>query len=95
MITQWIDSRMVRRASPRAAIFGSILVVALSGAMAKAKDVERTCAGEFTDMRVIGLTLGDCDLSYISDKDLNKVKDVCGEPWTVDASTSTPRCSIR
>jgi len=46
-------------------------------------------------MRVIGLTLGDCDLNNISDIELMYVKRVCGEPWTLDSHSKAPKCTIR
>jgi hypothetical protein len=46
-------------------------------------------------MRVIGLTLGDCDLNNISDNELSYVKRICGDPWTPDSDTKAKKCTIR
>jgi hypothetical protein len=76
------------------------LIVVLAGTLARgtitvAQSVERTCTGEFTDMRVIGVTLGDCDLNNISDNELGYVKHICGEPWTSDSDNKAKKCTIR
>lgn len=72
-------------------------VLLLSIGTAHAGERQAMCSGEFTDMRVIGLTLGDCDLNAISEKELSYVKSVCGEPWTPSDSTgkSVPKCYDR
>ena len=43
-----------------------------------AADKRRVCSGEWTDMRRIGLSIGDCDLNDISDADLDYVHRRCG-----------------
>jgi hypothetical protein len=63
--------------------------------LASAQGIERTCRGEFTDMRVIGLTLGDCDLNSISKDELKYVERICGEPWTIDSTDKPIRCTIK
>ena len=55
---------------------------------------ERTCAGEFTDMRVIGITIGNCDLNSISEKDLKGITDICGQPGSIDDNEKT-KCRVR
>src|SRR6516162_7609948 len=73
-----------------------LLETLAGGSITLAQGVERTCSGEFTDMRVIGLTLGDCDLNNISDSDVCYVKRVCGEPWGPDPSENNnevPKCA--
>ena len=44
-----------------------------------AADKRRVCSGEWTDMRRIGLSIGDCDLNDISDADLDYVHRRCGD----------------
>ena len=73
----------------------AIAGVLVMAAPAHAQTAQRTCSGEFTDMRVIGLTLGDCDLNHISDTELSYVKGVCGEPWTPDSDGKVPKCTIK
>lgn len=62
-----------------------VLVVALIGC-ASAANIRKTCSGQWTDMRVIGLTLGDCDLNDVSSADRQYVRHRCGEPWTPEQS---------
>jgi hypothetical protein len=72
-----------------------MLVAVTASSSARAQGIERTCMGEFTDMRVIGLTLGDCDLNSISDKEVSYIKRICGEPWTPSDVKKAPKCTIR
>jgi len=65
----------------------------LAGSSIALASAERTCSGEFTDMRVIGLTLGDCDLNNLSANDLTYVKRICGQPWTPDSDTEASKCT--
>ena len=58
------------------AAFSTALIGSTSAA-----DKRRVCSGEWTDMRRIGLSIGDCDLNDISDADLDYVHRRCGEPW--------------
>lgn len=62
-----------------------VLAVALIG-HASAADKRKTCSGEWTDMRVIGLTLGNCDLNDVSQSDRQYIRHRCGEPWTPEES---------
>jgi hypothetical protein len=71
-----------------------MIVAFAASADARAQGVEHSCTGEFTDMRVIGLTLGDCDLNSISDKEVSYIKSVCGEPWTPGDDKAAPKCKI-
>src|SRR5262249_16143581 len=73
-------------------LIAALLLCAATGAHAQ---TPRTCSGEFTDMRVIGITLGDCDLTWLSDADLDQVKKTCGEPSTIDTYKPPSKCSIK
>jgi hypothetical protein len=55
---------------------------------------EKVCAGVLTDMRTIGVQLGDCDLNSISANDFKHVKDACGEPDTIDEHNDV-HCTVR
>lgn len=44
-------------------------------------------------MRVIGITLGDCDLNSMTAKDLKRITDVCGEPGGTNDAKET-HCRI-
>jgi hypothetical protein len=81
------------KAKPPKATCTVVMLIATSAA--HAQDAERTCTGEFTDMRVIGITLGDCDLNNVSDRELEYVKSLCGEPWTPDSDGKAPKCTLR
>jgi Bacterial SH3 domain len=55
-----------------------------------------TCSGDWVDMRAIGLNVGDCDLNSISVKELEKIKDICGEPWNpYDQENEGAQCRIK
>lgn len=63
-------------------VFGALSVL-ISGILwmpASAGGVEKICAGLFTDMRHIGVLLGDCDLNSVSEVDFKRITDDCGEP---------------
>jgi hypothetical protein len=58
-------------------------VVALLMAMSAHAEpaTKKLCIGEWTDMRKVGLSIGECDLNRISDKELKWIKrSACGEP---------------
>jgi hypothetical protein len=71
------------------------LVALSANTLASAQGIERTCRGEFTDMRVIGLTLGDCDLNSISESELKYVELICGEARTMDGNNKQMSCAIK
>ena len=51
------------------------------------------CSGTLTDMRTIGVQLGDCDLNSLSETDFKRVTDVCGQPGTID-DQNRPKCRV-
>jgi hypothetical protein len=51
------------------------------------------CSGTLTDMRKIGVQLGDCDLNSLSPSDFKRVTDICGQPGTID-DDNRPRCQV-
>ncbi len=53
---------------------------------------DHVCEGTLTDQRAVGLSLGDCDLNALSDADIKRIEDVCGEPNGVDDDSNTTRC---
>jgi hypothetical protein len=59
-----------------------------------ASTLKLTCTGELTDTRKDGVTLGECDLNFISVKQMNELEDVCGIPGTADTPASN-QCRIR
>jgi hypothetical protein len=71
-------------------------IVFLATAMALATPAiaaERVCSGALTDMRAIGITLGDCDLNSVSEEDFKRVTNVCGVPGGIDAPNET-KCRV-
>jgi len=52
-----------------------------------------TCAGRLTILHESGLTLGQCDLNFLSVKEVNEIEDICGTPGTIDAPADT-ECRI-
>jgi hypothetical protein len=59
-----------------------------------ASSLKLTCTGELTDTRKDGVTLGECDLNFISVKQMNEIEDVCGIPGTADTPAQN-QCRIR
>ena len=52
------------------------------------------CSGELTDTPANGITLGQCDLNFISVKQTDEIERVCGIPGTVDTPAEN-QCRIR
>jgi hypothetical protein len=59
-----------------------------------ASTLKVTCTGNLTNTRADGVTLGQCDLNFISVKQMDEVESVCGLPGTVD-SPAENQCRIR
>jgi hypothetical protein len=59
-----------------------------------ASTVKLTGTGYLTNTRTDGVTLGDCDLNFISVKQMTEIEDTCGIPGTVD-SPAENQCRIR
>jgi hypothetical protein len=53
-----------------------------------------TCSGNLTNTRDNGVTLGNCDLNFISMKEMTEIENVCGIPGTVDTPAEN-QCRIR
>jgi hypothetical protein len=52
-----------------------------------------TCAGRLTIMRETGLEHGQCDLNFLSAKEVNEIEDICGTPAAIDTPADT-ECRI-
>jgi len=52
------------------------------------------CFGNLTNTREDGVTLGQCDLNFISVKEMAEIENVCGVPGTVDTPGEN-QCRIR
>jgi len=53
-----------------------------------------TCSGNLTNTRADGVTLGDCDLNFISVKQMSEIENVCGIPGTIDTPAEN-QCRIK
>jgi hypothetical protein len=53
-----------------------------------------TCIGNLTNTRENGVTLANCDLNFITVKQMTEIEDTCGIPGTVD-SPAENQCRIR
>jgi len=81
--------------SRRLAIFCALSVV--FGALVDgnaASTLKLTCTGELTNTRQDGVTLGQCDLNFISVKEMDEIEKICGIPGTID-SPAENQCTIR
>jgi hypothetical protein len=59
-----------------------------------ASGLRLTCIGNLTNTREDGITLGQCDLNFLSVKDINSIEDICGIPGTIDTPTEA-KCRIK
>ncbi len=76
--------------------FVSIFVLSL-GMIADANaapTLRVTCTGNLTNTRADGVTLGDCDLNFISVKQMTEIVNVCGLPGTLDSPPEN-QCRIK
>jgi hypothetical protein len=71
----------------------SLVLIAIADANA-ASTLKITCSGTLTNTRVDGVTLGQCDLNFISVKQMDEIETICGIPGTVDTPTEN-QCRIR
>jgi hypothetical protein len=73
------------------------IVVLLLGTIADANaasTLRMTCNGELTNTPADGVMLGQCDLNFISVKQMDEIEGVCGIPGTVDTPAEN-QCRIR
>jgi hypothetical protein len=59
-----------------------------------ASTMKMTCSGNLTTTQADGDTLGQCDLNFISVKEMTGIENVCGIPGTVDTPPEN-QCQIR
>ena len=71
----------------------SLFLGAIANANA-ASTIKITCNGSLTNTRADGVTLGQCDLNFISVKQMDEIESVCGLPGTVDTPAEN-QCRIR
>ena len=71
----------------------SLVLGAIADANA-ASATKVTCSGNLTNTRENGVTLGNCDLNFITVKEMTEVEDTCGIPGTADTPAEN-QCRIR
>ena len=71
-----------------------VLVLGMSVRANAASTLRVTCSGNLTNTREEGVTLGQCDLNFISVKQMTEIENVCGLPGTVDTPAEN-QCRIR
>jgi len=71
-----------------------LLVLGMIADASAASTLKITCSGDLTNTRADGVTLGQCDLNFISVKQMNEIEDVCGIPGTTDTPPEN-QCRIR
>jgi hypothetical protein len=59
-----------------------------------ASTLKITCSGNLTNSRADGVTLGQCDLNFVSVKQMDEIENVCGLPGTIDTPAEN-QCRIR
>jgi hypothetical protein len=59
-----------------------------------ASTLKMTCSGTLTNTRADGVTLGQCDLNFLSVKEMTEIENVCGTPGTIDTPAEN-QCRIR
>lgn len=89
--TNWTVVAMSKRLTP---LFILTLVWGGIGDASAAAAPKITCSGNLTNTRADGITLGQCDLNFISVKEMTEVEDVCGIPGTIDTPAEN-QCRIR
>jgi hypothetical protein len=70
------------------------LVLGAIGDANAASTLKMTCSGSLTNTREGGVTLGNCDLNFITVKEMSEIEDTCGIPGTLD-SPAENQCRIR
>ena len=59
-----------------------------------ASTLKMACSGNLTNTRENGVTLGECDLNFITVKQMDEIVSTCGIPGTID-SPAENQCRIR
>jgi hypothetical protein len=76
------------------AIGATVMIVGAIADANAASTVKLTCSGTITNTRADGVTLGQCDLNFLSVKAMTEIENVCGIPGTVD-TPAEDQCRIR
>jgi hypothetical protein len=70
------------------------LIAGATSAGNAASTLKITCTGSLTNSRTDGITLGQCDLNFLSMKEMTEIENTCGIPGTVDTPAEN-QCRIR
>jgi hypothetical protein len=76
------------------AISAAVLLVGAIADANAASTVKLTCSGTLTNARADGVTLGQCDLNFLSVKQVDEIERICGIPGTFDTPAEN-QCRIR
>jgi hypothetical protein len=81
---------------PKRLTFGCIFVLILGTIIDAnaASSLRVTCSGKLINTSANGVTLGECDLNFISVKQMTEIEDTCGIPGTIDTPSET-QCRIK
>ena len=71
-----------------------LLILGTSVDARAASTLKMMCSGNLTNTPADGVTLGQCDLNFISVKEMTEIENACGIPGTVD-SPAENQCRIR
>jgi hypothetical protein len=71
-----------------------LLILGTSVDARAASTLKMMCSGNLTNTPTDGVTLGQCDLNFISVKEMTEIENACGIPGTVD-SPAENQCRIR
>jgi hypothetical protein len=86
----------IRLAMPIRLKFGWIFLLFLSTITDAnaASTLKVTCSGKLSNTSTDGVTLGDCDLNFISVRQMGEIEGVCGIPGTIDTPAEN-QCRIK
>jgi hypothetical protein len=82
---------MSKRLTP---VFILLLVLGVIAVANAASAPKITCNGNLTNTRADGVTLGQCDLNFISMKEMTEIVNTCGIPGTIDTPAEN-QCRIK
>jgi hypothetical protein len=91
------DAEQIKIDMAKQAPIAIAAVLVIGGAIVEcraASGLRLTCSGNLTNTRDDGITLGQCDLNFLSVKDIISIEDICGIPGTIDTPSET-KCRIR
>jgi len=76
------------------AIAGTLIIGGTIVECSAASGLRLACTGDLTNTREDGVTLGECDLNFLSLRQMTEIENVCGIAGTAD-SPAENQCRIR